>query len=119
MAPPRDSTSQCSTIEPEPSLETIAKGRLFKLECEWLQDNSMAVGDHLIMVGRVLNYERCVTRSARVSQLLYSDGKYRSAGELFGRNRSVLDAEHEDRLSHDDLAQRTAACSGVVNVLAR
>ena len=63
-----DSQSQSSA--------SVLSGGLFKFDCEWLKEKSTEVGDHVIMVGRVLRYQPGHTTSESKSPLIYVNGRY-------------------------------------------
>ena len=56
---------------------------LFGMECEWLREKSVMIGDHYIMVGRVTSLQDEFEEGTDIPQLqlLYSEGKYCHAGE--------------------------------------
>ncbi|MCJ1374885.1 hypothetical protein MMC20_006118 [Loxospora ochrophaea] len=58
------------------------EGSLFWMECDWLKDKSVEVGDHVIIVGRVLDSGNYVNiEGTDYAALIYSDGQYRRPGQ--------------------------------------
>ena len=60
--------------------EDLISNAPFEMSCEWLEQKSIAIGDHVVMLGRVLDVEDS-GMSRKSSQLIYSEGRYRNAGE--------------------------------------
>ena len=58
-------------------ISSLADNRAFALHCKWLRDKSVELGDHIIMVGRVLDYVPPQPNSEDASVLLYSEGECR------------------------------------------
>ncbi|MCJ1478428.1 hypothetical protein MMC13_007108 [Lambiella insularis] len=54
----------------------LLRGRIFSFECEWMQEKSPQVGDHVIMVGRVTDCAIPPTSESPRWPLMYRDGKY-------------------------------------------
>ncbi|MCJ1254753.1 hypothetical protein MMC24_002569 [Lignoscripta atroalba] len=59
----------------------LLPGTIFKMSCEWLKEKSVQVGDHIIMIGRVLRLEGAGSSGKSHPQLIYSEGQYRNAGK--------------------------------------
>ena len=53
---------------------------LFTMKCRWMETQSSRVGDHMIMVGKVLRLEEHGISEGQ-GTLIYSDGQYRYAGQ--------------------------------------
>ena len=60
------------------SSASVLSGGLFMFECEWLREKSTEVGDHVIMVGRVLQLKSENTTEGFKSPLVYVNGRYQS-----------------------------------------
>ena len=54
---------------------------LFQMTCDWWKEKSVEVEDHMIMVGRVLAINHNSQQRDGRTALIYSEGKYRNAGE--------------------------------------
>ena len=51
------------------------------MKCQWIKEKSVDVGDHVIVVGKLLEageYEG----GHKLPRLIYSGGKYRKTGEV-------------------------------------
>ena len=57
---------------------SVLSGGLFKFDCEWLREKSTEVGDHVIMVGRVLRHQSGPAMNESKSPLVYVNGRYQS-----------------------------------------
>ena len=53
--------------------------RAFALRCEWLEHKSVEIHDHVIMLGRVLEYIPPLPTREATTPLIYSQGDYRKA----------------------------------------
>lgn len=58
----------------------LATNRVWGMRCRLLQDKCVEVGDHMIMVGEVLEYEPPIGDLENKQALLYQDGTYRKPG---------------------------------------
>ena len=56
----------------------MIQGALFSFRCAWLKEKSIEVGDHVIMVGRVIGYTHIQTPPQKVAEvpLMYCNGRY-------------------------------------------
>ena len=54
---------------------------IFRLECQWLREKSIEIGDHIIMVGQVLSAHKGHRHPLGGRALIYSNGQYRYAGD--------------------------------------
>lgn len=52
------------------------RGELFRLECEWLKSKSVEVGDHKIMLGRVVGYAHRIMPDKTSLPLVYMNGEF-------------------------------------------
>jgi len=75
-----DSSIVCSSGNGQASQEVVAGG-IFKLECQWLEAKSVQVGDHVIMVGRVLRHIRGSGSKFFGLPLVYINGSYKTIME--------------------------------------
>ncbi|KAL8999493.1 MAG: hypothetical protein Q9169_001698 [Polycauliona sp. 2 TL-2023] len=67
------------------------RGAIWWMKCRWAEQKSQPVGDHVIVVAEVLGaayYTSSVEGKARASDkpLIYSEGKYRNAGQSIAKN---------------------------------
>ncbi|KAL9119222.1 MAG: hypothetical protein Q9187_004225 [Circinaria calcarea] len=53
---------------------------LFQIRCQWLKEKSVDIGDHVIMIGRVLDVTDNKYQTSLTEPLIYSKGRYRYAG---------------------------------------
>ena len=53
---------------------------LFQIRCQWLKKKSVEIGDHVIMIGQVLDIIHNKMQTSLVEPLIYSQGRYRYAG---------------------------------------
>jgi len=62
----------------------LIQGALFSFRCTWLKEKSIEVGDHVIMVGRVIGYKHIQTppQEAPEVPLLYCHGRYWKAPQV-------------------------------------
>ena len=60
--------------------ELDIKDGLFQIRCQWLKEKSVEIGDHVIMIGRVLDVTDNKYRTNHTEPLIYSQGRYRYAG---------------------------------------
>lgn len=57
-------------------------GGLWWMRCEWVENTSVRVGDHMIMVGRVKEAGRYEDEGAGYKRLVYADGEYWRLGGI-------------------------------------
>ena len=57
-------------------------GGLWWMRCEWVENTSVRVGDHMIMVGRVKEAGRYEDEGAGYKRLVYADGEYWRLGGM-------------------------------------
>ncbi|KAI4152066.1 MAG: hypothetical protein LQ340_003131, partial [Diploschistes diacapsis] len=74
FAQSRTNTSGGKTL---PSKSQLEGARSFGLRCEWLKDKSIKIGDHLIMVGKVVEFLHRIGGREQAVTLLYCAGSYR------------------------------------------
>jgi flavin reductase (DIM6/NTAB) family NADH-FMN oxidoreductase RutF len=58
----------------------LAHGRVWALECEWMKNKSIELGDHMVMIGKVKNFIPPSEKSSQFQALNYQDRRYRVAG---------------------------------------
>ncbi|MCJ1333791.1 hypothetical protein MMC10_010491 [Thelotrema lepadinum] len=81
-----------------PYLDRLTNGRLFGLKCEWLEQKSIEVADHVIIIGKVIEVVGMPENKSPLGALVYSDGQYRFATD------SVV--ETLDRMKEEQIEQR-------------
>ena len=56
----------------------MIRGAIFSFRCSWLKEKSIEVGDHFIMVGRVIEYRhiQAPPKEALEGPLMYCSGRY-------------------------------------------
>lgn len=59
----------------------LLRSRVWGMRCRWLQEKSVEVGDHMIMVGEVVEYETPLAMREDKNALVYMDGQYRDASK--------------------------------------
>ncbi|MCJ1292396.1 hypothetical protein MMC34_003946 [Xylographa carneopallida] len=61
-----------------PDSPDTVEGAMFSFQCTWLKAKSITVGDHVIMVGRVIGYTHNQTPPQKAPEvpLMYCNGKY-------------------------------------------
>ena len=52
----------------------------FQMQCQWLKEKSIEIGDHMVMVGQVLSLQENGLKTEESRVLIYSNGQYRYAG---------------------------------------
>ena len=63
--------------QPFPSAQELARSRLFGLRCEWLKEKSVEIGDHVVMLGKIIGVLDPVDSRKSLRSLVYANGYYR------------------------------------------
>ena len=63
------------------SIAGLRPSSTFRLECRWLREKSIVIGDHIVMVGQVLSAHDGSSDTIKRRVLIYSNGQYRYAGD--------------------------------------
>ncbi|KAL8708200.1 MAG: hypothetical protein Q9220_006870 [cf. Caloplaca sp. 1 TL-2023] len=62
----------------------VGRGGLWWMKCQWAEEKSVVVGDHVVVVGRVVEGDHYGDfddpRKVTALPLIYSKGRYRNAG---------------------------------------
>ena len=86
-----------------------AQHRLFAFRCEWLREKSVEVGDHVIMVGRILEHISSHTEDQEGEALVYSEGRYRHVSPPLD---DISPTKQTEELGDEELSTQTSRSSG-------
>jgi flavin reductase (DIM6/NTAB) family NADH-FMN oxidoreductase RutF len=84
------------------TLKTLYRGRIFTLQCKWVPEKSISVGDHVIMVGEVVRCKK--NKKYDYPALVYCDGEYRYSGPAQRVVEKKDDVQNKDEESTSENA---------------
>lgn len=106
----------------ETTSSNLSARRVFGLKCQWIPEKSVEVGDHKIMVGKVLEFVESDPGAERFKALIWSDGGLKIASpplrdmfdrrqEHYRRDRKLKEMERlrKERESDEDEEQEEKA----------
>ncbi|KAI4125032.1 MAG: hypothetical protein LQ338_004497 [Usnochroma carphineum] len=79
-------------VDPSGCILKQGKGGIWRMKCQFIKEKSVMVGDHVVVVGKVLEVRPCKTGGQSTVDdlpLIYVTGQYRVAGKVVTRTSKV------------------------------